>query len=296
MLTHTLQTLRAVGGLLFVLYCGVAAAASKDIPTQYHVEILLFAVNNPAAVTAEAWPNNFGISSTVQPIFVSFPQSELPATVAVPLPRSSAIGAQKPSVATPPYQFLSPDNFKLSTSFFKLKKAPQYETLLHTAWRQPAIDFKQDSAVYVFEGMNDPSRSTEIIPVTNGPITTPADLESGMGEAVDHEPHAPRFSGTLKLALGQYLHVALDLLYRRPVQRNDGVNAEGIDAQLQRTALQGFRIDNIRRIRLGEVHYFDHPVFGALVLVAPVEKSKYADVEKETVGADSPAPAVMPDD
>lgn len=290
------RSLRALGALVFALWCGLAAAAtsSKDNPTQYHVEILLFAVNDPAVVATEAWPDNFGISSTVTPIFVTFPTTAAPAPQ--PVAATAGKSAPKSKAAIPPYQFLSREDFKLNSSFFKLKKAPQYEVLLHTAWRQPAIDLKDDSAVYLFEGMDDPAQSQERIPVSNGPIATTSDLEGGSGEAVDPEAHAPHFSGTLKLALGQYLHVALDLLYRRQVNRHDAVNADGANVQQQRTALQGFRINEMRRIKLGEVNYFDHPVFGTLVLIAPVEKIKNADVEKETVGADSPAPAVMPDD
>lgn len=306
MLTHPLPptnprpkvALRVLGGVLLALWCGFAtgAAGSKDNPTQYHVEILLFAVKDPAAVTAEAWPYDFGINSAVQPIYITFPEAAPTTPAPAPVPTVSTKGAPKPKVVIPPYQFMGREDFKLNASFFKLNKAPQYEVLLHTAWRQPAIDLKDNSAVYVYEGMNDPAQSTELIPVNNGPVPTPTDLEGGVGEAVDPEAHAPRFSGTMKLALGQYLHVALDLLYRRQVYRNDAVNAEGAVVEQQRIALQGFRINEMRRIKLGEVHYFDHPTFGALVLIAPVEKLKSADVEKETVGADSPAPAVLPDD
>jgi hypothetical protein len=96
--------------------------------------------------------------------------------------------------------------------------------------------------------------------------------------------------------LGRYLHVALDLLYRHPAMRTDGMNADGQPIEAMRTALQGYRLNETRRIKLGEVHYFDHPAFGALVLVAPIEKSKSANVEKETVGADSPARPGGPDD
>lgn len=294
MLTHRFNLQRTVSGFLLALLCSAALAApNKDNPTQYHVEILLFALNDPAPVKAEAWPDNFGISPTVQPIFVTFPAN----TPAAPVPAPSTKNTPKPKVVIPPYQYLSREDFKLNATFFKLKKTPQYDVLLHVAWRQPAIEFKEDSAVYLFEGMNDPDRPTEIIPVTNGSVPTPVNLEEGgVGEAVDPEAHAPRYSGTLKLALGQYLHVALDLLYRRQVTRNDTIDAQGANIDQPRVALQGFRINETRRIKLGEVHYFDHPVFGALALIAPVEKIKNADVEKETVGADSPAPAVLPDD
>lgn len=72
--------------------------------------------------------------------------------------------------------------------------------------------------------------------------------------------------GTLRFYQGRYLHVDLELLYR------DTGTGGSSPVELSSASPQIFRISEHRRIRSGEVHYFDHPKFGAMVRVAPVEE------------------------
>jgi len=288
-------------GFLLGLSLSSAFAAGKDGPSTYQVEVLLFAVNDAAALASESWPEFYETGSAGQFLYVTAAEADEKTT-----PASKDAPKKKPAVLS--YQFLGHDQFKLATSIAKLKKNPRYEVLLHTAWRQPAIDLKDETAVYVFDGMTEPEHPVEPLPVPSAeaasgaptpPPTTPAPAAPThveAGEAANPEPRAPRFSGTVKLALGQYLHVAVDLYYRKNMSRVGSVDASGNEVLTTHNALQSFHLSEIRRIKVGEVHYFDHPVFGALVLIASAEKTKAGDVEKETVGADSPAPLVLPDD
>lgn len=70
--------------------------------------------------------------------------------------------------------------------------------------------------------------------------------DSGFAEAV------PRIDGTLRVYLTRYLHVDADLLYRR----------SGVETP--------FRLQASRRMRSGELHYLDHPLFGLLILITPL--------------------------
>jgi hypothetical protein len=281
MLNERTTTSQRAGAALLLLLCGTAyAAEKKDTPTVYHVEIIVFAHTDNAAAQAEQWPETFGIEPVQEFINVHWPQP------AVEPPRSAppAKTPQAPEPAPPGklpngYQFVAPSEFKLTASAGKLRRTPRYDVLLHAAWRQPPIDLKENAAVYVFDRMTDlehplpdPQTPLATVPaqsVTAGVISLPP--SNGIAESVDPDPAAPRFSGTMKFALGRYLHVALDLLYRHPAMRTDGMNADGQPIEAMRTALQGYRLNETRRIKLGEVHYFDHPAFGALVLVAPIE-------------------------
>ena len=97
--------------------------------------------------------------------------------------------------------------------------------VLHTAWRQPAIDLKDETAVYIFDGMTEREHPVEPLAVSSA--ASPAAPPPGRDEALNPEPRAPRFSGTVKLALGQYLHVALDLFYRKEMRRAGSTDANG---------------------------------------------------------------------
>lgn len=293
MLTETNNILQRVFfcGLVCALWLNNAFAAGKDGPSIYQVEILIFAVNDNAALASEGWPEIYETGGTGQFLYITPAETGTKAAVAtpIPVPATKDVAPKKPT--GPIYQFLARDQFKLATSIAKLKKNPRYDVLLHTAWRQPAIDLKDETAVFVFDGMTEPEH-----PVDPATTAETAGGAQGSRDLAHPDPRAPRLSGTVKLALGQYLHVALDLFYRKEISRIGSVDASGKEVLTPHNALQSFRLNEIRRIKVGEVNYFDHPMFGALVLIASAEKNKAGDVEKETVGADSPAPRVMPDD
>lgn len=74
--------------------------------------------------------------------------------------------------------------------------------------------------------------------------------------------------GTLRFYQSRFLHVEVELLLREPPLRRVGAqDAEG-------SVPKAYRISESRRIRSGQIDYFDHPKFGALVLVNAVDKKK----------------------
>lgn len=62
--------------------------------------------------------------------------------------------------------------------------------------------------------------------------------------------------GTATISVGRYLHADLDLL----------LNKAG--GSYFSSSRGGFRLQESRRMRSSEVHYFDHPLMGALVLIS----------------------------
>ncbi len=69
--------------------------------------------------------------------------------------------------------------------------------------------------------------------------------------------HAQNLEGWIKIQRGSLLHVVADLEYS-PLNSDE---SEGLI----------YRIAEKRRVLLNEVHFLDHPYFGALVKVSPVE-------------------------
>lgn len=250
-------------------------------PTIYHLEVVLFRSTNSQAIANERWPEVFGTASVDRLIHVASTDLAAAAAVKDPTKKSATTGPQV-------FRFLGQKDFKLTSTVAKLARIPNHDVMLHTAWRQPAIDLQENAAVYVFDGMLFPERPLD------GSFSPVAAVPVG-AEAESPEFNPPRFSGTVKLAVGRYLHVGMDVLLRGVTQRDESVNAEGNLVGVPRGAIQGYRLNEIRRVKIGEVHYFDHPAFGALVLVAATEKKGNTNVEKETVG-DAPIPTAPPDD
>jgi hypothetical protein len=264
----------------------------KDAPTVYHLEVVLFR-NSAQALADERWPEIFGTDTVDRLVHVtSQPVAPIPSATPAVAPPASAAGGKPAAPAPAPapdwFHFLGQRDFRLSGSVAKLARMPGHEVLLHTAWLQPAFDYQESAAAYLFDGMLFPEH--EITESASPFVTTPVDQEPESPEF-----HPPRFSGTIKLAAGRYLHVALDVLLRDIAQSNESVDAEGNLVEYPRNVIQGYRLNETRRVRIGEVHYFDHPAIGALVLVAATEKKRSANVEKETVG-DAPIPTATPDD
>ncbi len=65
-----------------------------------------------------------------------------------------------------------------------------------------------------------------------------------------------QLKGWLKIQRGQLLQILADIEYRP-----DGTEEDRLI----------YRINEKRRVLLNEVHYLDHPVFGAIVKVSPIE-------------------------
>ncbi|HEX6996447.1 MAG TPA: CsiV family protein [Gammaproteobacteria bacterium] len=96
-------------------------------------------------------------------------------------------------------------------------------------------------------------------------------------------------SGTIRLHVSRFLHLTLDLDFRPAAARpaaaegddartgNDALGAERPTPFGARTTLsevgvsRTYHLNAERRMRSGEIHYFDHPFFGVIAVVRPYE-------------------------
>jgi hypothetical protein len=114
-----------------------------------------------------------------------------------------------------------------------LEADAEYHVLLRKRWLQSA----------------EPRSKTKWVYLTNARTGDPLQLE-----------------GTIRLYQSRYLHVDIELLLR------EGGVREASAGKSTDTLPYVYRISEQRRIRAGKINYFDHPKFGALVWVAPVDK------------------------
>lgn len=137
----------------------------------------------------------------------------------------------------------------------------------------------------------------------------PDELPEDAAQLLADEPatdYTRPLDGVVQLSVSRYLHLDLDLLYL-PDDLNEAVlddvpaateewteedrrareerrrrivealargditlqEAEILALEPERRVFEGFRLDQYRRLRSGEIHYFDHPVYGAIVTVTP---------------------------
>jgi hypothetical protein len=226
-----------------------AVTLTAPAPNWYDVEIIVFRNLDPAAGTIETWPADPG-------------QPDWNAATALNPPDSTG---------TPiPYQLLSPVAEQLDDDWTRLKRSHGFEPLLHLTWTQPALDRTNAPAVRIGVPLSlTPTPATAAVTPAAVPINTMI-------------ANAPVY-GTAKLSTtGSYLHFDLDMVLRGPLSGAPAAaSPQGINtAQLVPPAataapvpaLQFYRLRQDERIEAGKLTYFDHPLFGVIVLVTPVKK------------------------
>lgn len=124
------------------------------------------------------------------------------------------------------------------------------------------------------------------------------------------DPSKVALDGTLRVHRARYLHVEADLLYYRPLDGDTSVAPASGDAPDAAPMLDSpdtaliehllaeddvaprlFRLTESRRMRSRELHYLDHPLFGMLVEVWPVELPEMPAEAVLPVEGDAPQPA-----
>ncbi|MGE0486092.1 MAG: CsiV family protein [Gammaproteobacteria bacterium] len=124
-----------------------------------------------------------------------------------------------------------------------------YELLLAAAWRQPSFGVAGARRVYLSD-LDEGGAA----PIRLGPGGVPL-------------ARTPRVEGTVAIKVARLLHVEVDFVY----------DHDGTPVRLAET----------RRVKLRETHYFDHPLFGVLVQVAPYVLPE-PDAPENAAGADEP--------
>ena len=143
--------------------------------------------------------------------------------------------AKRGSPAPVAFQVLDASTFKLKAVEGRLERSTAYAPLLHVAWRQPIS-----------------SAPAKGVRVHGGP---------GAGEGVD------TIDGVVRLSRGRFLQAGIDLLYRKP--GGEAVTGDASSHNMRQANV--FRLQQAKRIRGGETTYFDHPRFGALLLLTPFD-------------------------
>jgi len=243
---------------------------TKDGLPWYEIEVIVFANTQQKGLDTETWPNNPPMRSFSQVVSLDLPQGggvprqDLPDFAKADY--SAAKSSGMASVVPEPFTFLSSRELQLGDIVRRLRSDSRYQPLLHVAWRQPTLNPKSAPPVFVYSGMENPGNS--------GVVNTDM-LMAG--------PQSVKLYGLIRLSVSRYLHVETDLHYRTTVTQQEYVleqpsgffgGSEAVEKMVQRNVLLDFRMHESRRMRSKEIHFFDHPMFGAIIMVTPYEFPK----------------------
>ncbi|MFV2057132.1 MAG: CsiV family protein [Thiohalomonadales bacterium] len=285
--------------LVSSLFSTTSSAANRRSPDElpwYEIEILIFANKEQKGLDTETWPENTPDINYNHVINLRFPSRNRgidrqfdtnPATGSqnfndpnAPLGLDDNMNSS--DVGLPEaFAYIDRSTFRLSAIRARLDKSAKFEPLLHLGWRQPTAKPKKALPVYIYFAMDNPNYQSALGP----PMTDPnrigfSQVEQGYTYPIG--PKNSRLYGVVTLSVSRYLHVKTDLHYRAPVLQQEYIleqptsgffesNAEPIERLIERDVLLDFTMIESRRMRSKEIHYFDHPMFGLIVLVTPVD-------------------------
>lgn len=119
----------------------------------------------------------------------------------------------------------------------RLRNSSEYAPLLSAAWRQPSFGVAGAKRVHLSD--IDTRGAAQANTGTDGTSAVPAAALT------------PRIEGTVAVKIARQMNVDVDFIYD-----HDGTPV---------------RLKAARSMKLREVHYFDHPLFGVLVQVVPYD-------------------------
>lgn len=275
-----LQLSIALACSLFFKHPLLAAQNTNTEPAWYEIEVLIFSRQTPEPEHAEIWNRFLNVSFPAKLIVLDtdFQSSKL-RYVAVPAEQSSEASSQaEPKLVPilPPYTHIAPRNTTLNQAKKRLQRTGNFEILSHYHWVQPLVDRKE---------------------------TLPLLIQAGKVYGDQFE-----LEGTISLSVSRYLHIDSKLWLSSFTENQvlldtwwGNANSNRYDTPLLDNAQQtqskqctkNFNVasrqliaepsadvtDYIttqiaelkqsRRMRSGEIHYLDHPLFGLIVTANP---------------------------
>jgi hypothetical protein len=259
---------------------GVPADTGAEEPLeQYRVELIVFEYGDSLAGSTEDWsappdPADDTATGDEADTGTEADAAESGAVRGDRLPERPVAEAASPGASADPadetgsdadqpeqpvFRFmpLPEEELELGEMYRRLRNTDGYQPLLHVAWQQPGYD-----------------------PETARPLAL-----SRLAELPE------RLQGEARLYRSRFLHLELDLeLWSqsgRSLPAPETATAEPLfpdrgrrDAGEPLDALEPdvYRLSERRKLRSGELHYYDHPRYGVLAKVTPVE------VEEEPAG------------
>ncbi len=239
------------------LFCSFLSVSQGAYSAWYQVEIVVFD-NLYADTDGESWYQNPGLPD----------RSDSIEMIEVLEEEAGIVGDDEDG--TPerelniPYKKLPEGFHRLDGVQRVLKLSREYRPLLHVAWQQPGLNPRSARAVHIQQFEEPVSQP----PATDDEEAFDIDAMRSQEETEydDYQVLDLLFDGTIKLRSSRFLHVDVDIAYFPESLDND----EGMVSSVERRSQQAdyVRLQESRKIKLNEIHYFDHPLFGLILRVS----------------------------
>lgn len=206
----------------------------------------------------------------------SYP-SILPFTIAAKTPRHAVIGESAVLLSEQQGQFKQLIN--------TLNREGNIQGLVHLTWQQNMQSRRNAKAIRIIGGRDFSKQFTyHGQPVSQSqpsPAVTMIGDYSALGSINTPAPVMPvwELDGSINIYLSHYLYIETDLFLRKVSQKlmdpNHGelmgFNSPSTE-KVMTPFLQSIPLDQNRRVRSGQIHYFDHPQMGLVMQIRKMEQ------------------------
>lgn len=162
-----------------------------------------------------------------------------------------------------PYSVLDKSRNRLDgiSRYFKLSS--DFRPLYHVSWQQEATERRNSRYVHIQKldeeaAIANPVSETEVLTTE---LEEPAFIE-------DIALPNRIIDGSIRIRSGFYLHADIDLSYFTQLPLENKVlrsSEESFISELDKTEI---KLKETRKIKLNEIHYFDHPMFGVVLQIS----------------------------
>lgn len=160
-----------------------------------------------------------------------------------------------------PYSLLDKSRNRLSGVYRYFKLSSDFRPLYHVSWQQQATE-RRDSRYVHIQRLD----GEQVTPVVK---TTELIVEQEEPAFIEEFTMPDRIiDGSIRIRSGFYLHADIDLSYftqlppeNKVLRTSEESFASGFDKSV-------IKLKETRKIKLNEIHYFDHPMYGVILQVS----------------------------
>ena len=240
----------------------IFAVSSTSVPPQlYKVEIIVFAHVTPKGLLSEQWSEN-PVLPMMNHVYdlQSIPQQ----TAALSNP-DLVPTVIKPSA----YQILPVSYFELVSEAEKLTVENNYPLLIHVAWLQPGLPIRNSRRIHIYGG--------QAYDMNGQPLTDVSPLNVNSGNVI-----LPAPNGNKQWQLNGYVRVSQPYLFQLHANLvltiPSSLLQQILPAAAAKLQTNQFVLQQTFRMKLGQLYYIDHPLFGILAKI-----TKYSVTNKTTL-------------
>lgn len=261
--------MRNVFILLMSLLSACTVCAASQTEPLYQVEIIVFSQVSANALLSEQWP--------ATPLLPSL--NRVKELTPLPAPQANnddGVEAMKGdnSVAedaqtneSTPFAVLPASDWQLTKAAQKIAKQGEYQVLLQASWLMPALSDKKAPKIHIYGGQAY-GAGGEVLEA-NSPLMSPVNNEILPSTAPVNQW---QINGFIKISKPYLFQADADLVLTLPKSVIEKLSSKAADT----LKTNQFVLNQTYRLRLGQLYYFDHPLFGMLM-----EITKYQQVKND---------------